>query len=82
MMSSDHGSQSVSDEPENLVLQLLREMRSDFARLDADMKSEIHSLRADIASDLMTLEKRLSDQIVGCGVQALSITRRRLATAS
>jgi phage shock protein A len=69
------------DQPENLVLQLLREMRGEMAemraesatkgdahRLDdkiADVRSEIHSLRADVASDLLTVEKRLSDQIVG-----------------
>ena len=68
-------------EPENLVLQLLREMRGDIAdtRSDvvdiratmatkdelADLRSEVHSLRADVASDLLTLEKRLSDKIAG-----------------
>lgn len=31
----------------------------------ADVRSEINSLRADVASDVLTLEKRLSDQIVG-----------------
>ena len=57
-------------EPENLVLTLLREMRSEmkseFADVRseiADVRSEVHSLRADVASDLLTLEKRLSDQI-------------------
>ena len=68
-------------EPDNLILQLLRNMRADtadmraeigdmraeMARKDdiADLRGEIHSLRADVASDLVTLEKRLSDQIVG-----------------
>lgn len=68
-------------QPENLVLQLLREMRADMAtktdvaRLDSsiaridgsitDVRSEVQSLRADVASDLMTIEKRLSEQIVG-----------------
>lgn len=69
------------DQPENLVVELLREMRGemsemraesatkgDVRRLDdkiADLGSEIHSLRADVASDLLTVEKRLSEQIVG-----------------
>ncbi len=58
----------MADEPENLVLQLLREMRGEMA----DMRSEMHSLRADVASDLHMLDakigavrKDLSDQIVG-----------------
>lgn len=62
----------MPDEPESLVLQLLREMRGDMADMRSemhgirdDLRSEIHSLRADVASDLLTLEKRLSDQIVG-----------------
>jgi hypothetical protein len=61
-------------QPENLVLQLLREMRTDMAtktdvaRIDssiADVRSEVQSLRADVASDLVTIEKRLGEQIVG-----------------
>ena len=55
----------MSDEPENLTLALLREMRGEMAKGFADVRSEVHSLRADVASDLMTLEKRLGDQIVG-----------------
>lgn len=64
----------MSDEPENLVLQLLRDMRERMATKDdiadvrseiADVRSEVHSLRADVASDLMAVEKRLSEQIVG-----------------
>ncbi len=62
----------MSEEPENLVLKVLVEIRADFARLDAkidaqgaDLHSEMHSLRADVASDLAAVEKRLSDRIVG-----------------
>lgn len=69
----------MADEPDNLVLELLRGIRGDIARLDgkiddvgaelrseiADVRSEVHSLRADVASDLMTLEKHLSEKIVG-----------------
>ncbi len=68
-------------EPDNLVLQLLREMRGkmdsmatkdDFGRLDekidnlgADLRSDMHSLRADVASDLIATRKELSEQVVG-----------------
>ncbi|WP_330082576.1 hypothetical protein [Methylocystis iwaonis] len=69
----------MADEPENLVLQLLREMRGEMADMRSEMhgirdglRTEIHSLRADVASDLHTLDakigalrKDLSDQIVG-----------------
>ncbi len=59
-------------EPENIVLMLLREIRSEMAtkkeladvKIDvADVRSEVKSLRADVASDLLMLEKRLSDRI-------------------
>jgi len=71
----------VTDEPDSLILRLLREMRSQMATKDdiaedkndiSELRSEIHSLRADVASDLATLDakidrtrKDLSDQIVG-----------------
>jgi len=70
----------VTDEAQNLVLVLLREMRAematknDIARLDAridNLGSEMHSLRADVASDILSLHgkidstrKELGDQIV------------------
>ena len=71
----------MTDQPENLVLHLLREMREtmatkdDLARVDnglQDLRSEMHSLRADVAADIHTLDakidatrKDLSEQIVG-----------------
>lgn len=69
----------MADEPDNLVLEILREIRRDLARLDgkiddvgAELRSEMHSLRADVAADLHALDakidatrKDLSDQIVG-----------------
>ena len=69
----------MADEPDNLVLELLRGIRSDIARLDgkiddvgAELRSEMHSLRADVAADLHALDakidvtrKDLSDKIVG-----------------
>lgn len=62
----------MAQEPDNLVLALLRDMRSDMADGFSDLRSEIKSLRADVASDLHTLDakvdktrKELSEQIVG-----------------
>ncbi len=66
----------MSDEPENLILQLLRGLRGDIAKLDAkiddskaelkaELRSEIKSLRADVASDMLAMEKRTQEQIVG-----------------
>ena len=68
-------------QPENLVLQLLRDMRGDLADVRRDMatkadvaelRSEMGSLRADVAADLHALDakidgtrKDLSEQIVG-----------------
>jgi len=59
----------MADEPDNLALELLREIRRDIARLDgkiddigADLRSEMHSLRADVASDLMAFESRLDSK--------------------
>lgn len=64
----------MADEPDNLVLQLLRDMRERMATKDdiaelrseiSEVRSEVHSLRADVACDFLTREKRLSDQIAG-----------------
>lgn len=65
-------------QPENLVLHLLREIRSEMAtktelaEVKADLASEIKSLRADVAADLHALDARidgtrkdLSEQILG-----------------
>lgn len=71
----------MSDEPESLIPQMLRQMRADmatkgdiaevkaeiaFVRGDvADVRSDMHSLRADVASDLLVHRKEMGDQIVG-----------------
>lgn len=68
-------------EPDNLVLQLLRDMRSDVADMRGvmatkgditDLRSDVNTLRADAASDILSLQgkidktkKDLSDDIVG-----------------
>lgn len=54
----------MSEEPENLVLKLLRDMRAEMADMRAELKgdigalrdefkSDMHSLRADIAADFI-----------------------------
>ena len=71
----------MSDEPESLILQLLRDMRAEIGDMRsematksdiADLRSEMTSLRADVASDMndmhreiVTVRKDLSEQIVG-----------------
>ena len=66
----------VPEEPGNLVLALLRDMRGeiaelrsdmrgDIAELRSDMHSQLRSLRADVASDILDLEKRINVQIGG-----------------
>ena len=59
----------MTTEPENLVLQLLRGLRDDMAKLraefKADLRAEINSLRADAASDMLAMEKRTGERIEG-----------------
>ncbi len=71
----------MADQPESLVLQLLRGIRADmatkaeFAAVKADLgdlRTEVHSLRADVASDLAAMQakadaehKATRDQIAG-----------------
>ncbi len=64
----------MAEAPENLILQLLRDMRAEMATKNdlAEIAAESRSLRADVASDLMSLDakidatrKDLSEQIVG-----------------
>ena len=71
----------MSPEPESLVLQLLRQMRSEISDMRGEIKdvrgematkSDLHSLRADVASDFISVRqeisgvrKELGEQIVG-----------------
>jgi len=62
----------LSGEPESLVLEVLRKIRGDIARVDekvetakVDLRSEIQSLRADVAADFVAMRKETSEQIVG-----------------
>jgi hypothetical protein len=59
-------------EPESLVLELLRNIRADVARVDAkvetvrmDLQSEIQSLRADGAAEFISVRKEMGEQIAG-----------------
>jgi phage shock protein A len=64
----------MTEEPESLILELLRQMRaelgdvrSDISQLHADSatKSDLSMLRADVAADILSNRKELSEQIVG-----------------
>lgn len=63
----------MSFEPDNLILQLLREMRAeiadlrgqmatknDIASLRDELRSEMHSLRADAAADFIEVRKEIA----------------------
>ena len=70
---------SLSPEPQSLVLELLRSIRADIARVDAkvdsietklelaksELRSEIQLLRADVAADFIALRKETNEQIAG-----------------
>ncbi len=54
----------MADEPESLILPLLRGIRADMAtkaelgEVSAELKADIHSLRADVASDLAAMQAK------------------------
>ncbi|MBV9288641.1 MAG: hypothetical protein JO288_12615 [Hyphomicrobiales bacterium] len=59
-------------EPENLVLELLRNIRADVARVDGkvdavrvELRSEIQSLRAETAAEFVAVRKEMGEQIGG-----------------
>jgi hypothetical protein len=71
----------VAEQPDNLVLELLRGLRTEIGGLKADVqsvndelkatreematKADLNSLRADFASDLLNMQKETREQIVG-----------------
>ena len=71
----------VAEQPDNLVLELLRGLRTEIGDLRADVqsvkvelkatreematKADLNSLRADVASDLLNMQKETREQIVG-----------------
>src|SRR5271155_2473802 len=64
----------MTEEPESLILELLRQMRAELGdarpdvsqlRSDSATKSDLSMLRADVAADILSNRKELSEQIVG-----------------
>ena len=58
-------------EPENLVLQALRNIRSDIARVD----EKVDSLRADVASDFVAVNARIDAVRKEMGEQIAGLRR-------
>ncbi len=64
----------MTEEPESLILELLRQMRAELGDVRSDVsqlransatKSDLSMLRADVAADILSNRKELSEQIVG-----------------
>ena len=71
----------MTEEPESLILELLRQMRAELGDVRSDighmraefatksdlnlLRADLHSLRADVASDLLSTRRELGEQIVG-----------------
>jgi hypothetical protein len=57
----------MPNEPENLVIELLRGIRRAMATKAelAELKADMHSLCAAFASDFLTFRKEFGEQIVG-----------------
>ncbi len=62
----------MAEQPDNLVLELLRALRTDVGDVKADVRSlragvasDMKSLRADVASDLLKMQKETREQTVG-----------------
>ncbi len=47
----------MAEQPDSLVLEILRGLRADIA----DVKSDVNSLRADVASDLLNVGKEIAE---------------------
>ncbi len=75
----------MSTEPDNLVLQLLRDMRAEIgdmraematkADLNADLRSEMGSLRADVASDFIETRREIAGVRKELGEQVVGLRR-------
>jgi len=62
----------MAEQPDNLVLELLRGLRTEVGEVKEDiesvrneLKGDINSLRADVASDLLNMKKEMREQIGG-----------------
>ena len=76
----------LSEEPESLVLELLRNIRSDVARVDGkidrvvdaakvELRSEIQSLRADVAADFLDVNGKIATFRKEVGEQIAGLRR-------
>ena len=78
----------MSTEPDNLVLQLLRDMRAEIGDMraeigdmraemvtKADLRSELHSLRADVASDFIEVRREIAGVRKDLGEQIVGLRR-------
>ena len=78
----------MSTEPDNLVLQLLRDMRAEIGDMraemadmraematKADLRSEIHLLRADVASDFIETRREIAEARKDFGEQVVGLRR-------
>ena len=81
----------MANDPENLVLELLRGIRAEIAdmkgqmtqvatkadlvELRAELKSDMNSLRADVASDIHTLRAEVKKDLKVTGEQIVGLRR-------
>ena len=74
----------MTAEPDNLVLQLLRDMRAEIGDMRAematkadiaDLRSEMGSLRADVASDFIEVRREIAGVCKDLGEQVVGLRR-------
>ena len=74
----------MTAEPDNLVLQLLRDMRAEIGDMRAematkadiaDLRSEMGSLRADVASDFIEVRREIAGVRKDLGEQVVGLRR-------
>ena len=65
------------EEPDNLVLQLLRGIRADLAATKAEFKADMHSLGAELKSDMHSLHADVASDLLGLQAE-INKTRKEL----
>lgn len=65
----------MSDEPESLMLRLLRDMRAEMGDMRAEIKSDMHTLRADVAADFMDVRREIAEARKETGEQIVGLRR-------
>ena len=87
----------MSDEPESLILQMLRQMRAEIGDVRSEMatksdiselkgeiatvRSNVQSVRADVASAMIVTRKEMTDQVAGLRRAVIECHTSGLATA-